>query len=96
MNDRDLMRDVSRAEHADRLLNDELLNQALQTIRDEVVRMWVECPARDKEGKEALWQLAKTADKFESLLKGYVQTGKLATANLKVFEERKGLRRVFG
>lgn len=94
MSDRDLKADVSRAEHAARLLNDELLADALKTIRDEVVRMWVDCPARDMEGKEALWQLARTADKFELLLKGYVETGKLATAGLKRFEERRGLLRM--
>lgn len=94
--DRALQADINRAEHAQRLLQDELLQDALKTIRDEVVRMWVDCPARDQEGKEALWQLAKTADKFESLLKGYVETGKLATANLKHFEDKRGLRRVFG
>jgi hypothetical protein len=96
LNDRAIQSDIDRAEHASRLLNDQLLQDALKTIRDDVVRLWVECPARDKEGKEALWQLAKTADKFESLLRGYVETGKLATANLKHFEERRGLRRVFG
>lgn len=88
--------DIDRAEHAHRLLQDELLQDALKAIKDEVSRAWIDCPARDKEGKEALWQLAKTADKFESLLKGYVETGKLATANLKAFEDRRGLRRVFG
>jgi hypothetical protein len=96
MNDRDLERSKERAEHAQRLLNDSLLQEAMQAIRNEVVRAWVDCPARDTEGKEALWQLARTADKFDALLRGYVETGKLATANLKHFEERKGLRRVFG
>ena len=96
MNDRDLQRDIDRAGHAERLLNDELLADALQAIRNEVVRTWVDCPARDKDGKEALWQLAKTADKFESLLRGHIETGKLARVNLKAFEERRGLRRVFG
>jgi hypothetical protein len=96
LNDRNLQAELDRAEHAQRLLNDELLIGALQAIRNEVVRGWVECPQRDKEGKEAYWQLAKTADKFELLLKGYIETGKLAQANLKAFEERKGLRRVFG
>jgi len=96
MNDRTLMADVSRAEHAQRLLQDELLAEAMQAIKNEVQRAWIDCPQRDKEGKEALWQLAKTADKFEALLKGYVETGKLASANLKHFEERRGLRRVFG
>lgn len=96
MNDRDLQRDLDRGEHAQRLLNDQLLQDALNAIKAEVVKTWVDCPARDKEGKEALWQLAKTADKFEALLKGYIETGKLAAANLKHFEERKGLRRIFG
>lgn len=88
--------DIDRAEHAARLLQDQLLQDALAAIKAEVVRAWIDCPARDKEGKEALWQLGKTADKFEALLKGYIETGKLATANLKAYEERRGLRRVFG
>jgi hypothetical protein len=97
MNDRELQRDIDRAEHARRLLSDELLAEALQAIRNEVVRTWIDCPIRDQEGKEALWQLAKTADKFETLLRGYVESGKLATVNLKSFEERKGLlKRVIG
>ena len=95
--DRELQAQIDRAEHADRLLNDQLLQDALSAIKSEVQRTWIDCPARDHEGKEALWQLAKTADKFESLLKGYVETGKLARMNLKAFEERKGLlRRVVG
>lgn len=88
--------EIDRAEHAQRLLSDQLLQDALAAIKAEVVKAWVDCPARDKDGKEALWQLAKTADKFEALLKGYVETGKLASANLKAFEEKRGLRRVFG
>jgi len=97
MNDRDLQRDIDRAEHADRLLNDELLAEALRVIRSEVVRTWVDCPARDHEGKEALWQLAKTVDKFETLLRGYIEAGKLATVNLKAFEERKSwIKKVVG
>jgi hypothetical protein len=97
--DRNLQADMERAEQAARLLDNPLLADALRVIRDEVVRAWVECPQRDNEGKEALWQLAKTTDKFEALLKGYIETGKLAAANLrtlKEFEEKRGLRRVFG
>lgn len=96
MNERQILSEIDRAEHASRLLNDQLLQDALKAIKDEVTRTWLECPARDHEGKEALWQLAKTADKFEALLRGHIETGKLAQMNLKAFEERKGLRRVFG
>jgi hypothetical protein len=97
MNDRGLQADINRAEHAQRLLSDEMLQGALKAIKDEVLRVWIDCPQRDKEGKEALWQLAKTADKFEVLLRGYIESGKLASTNLKAFEERKSLlRRVVG
>lgn len=94
--DRELQSQIDRAEHAHRLLNDELLADSLAAIKSEVQRVWIDCPQRDHEGKEALWQLAKTADKFESLLRGYIESGKLAQINLKAFEERRGLRRVFG
>lgn len=94
--DRELQGQIDRAEHAGRLLQDELLAHALGAIKAEVQRAWIDCPQRDKEGKEALWQLAKTADKFEALLRGYIESGKLAQMNLKAFEERRGLRRVFG
>ncbi len=93
MNDRQLQAQIDRAEHAQRLLNDELLKDALKAIKDDVQRTWIDCPARDKDGKEALWQLAKTADKFETLLRGFIETGKLAKINLKAFEEQKGLIR---
>ncbi len=96
MNERNLEADIARAEHAQRLLNDELLAASLKAIKDEVTRVWIDCPQRDKDGKEALWQLMKTADKFESMLKGHIETGKLAAANLKHFENKRGLRRVFG
>ena len=41
----------------------------------------------DKEGKEACWQLLKTAKKFRRLLEGHVQTGRLAEENLRRIEE---------
>lgn len=86
-----LQAQVDRAEHAARLLQDQLLNDALAAIKAEVMRTWIDCPQRDKDGKEALWQLAKTADKFEGLLRGYIEAGKLAQVNLKAFEEKRSL-----
>lgn len=88
--------DVNRAEHAQRLLDDDLLRAALDAIKAEVVRAWVDTAQAKKDDKEALWQLMKTADKFEFLLLGYIETGKLAKANLKRFEEPRGISRLFG
>lgn len=78
------------------LLDNQLLKDALEAIEKEVFDQWMACPARDKEGKEALWQLAKTAQKFRGILTGYVESGKLATEQMKHFEERGTLRKLFG
>ena len=73
-----------------------LLNEALDALDREVMEQWIECPARDKEGKEALWQLIKTSRKFRSILTGYIESGKLASEQLKRFEKESKLSRIFG
>ena len=84
-----------RAAKAQELLENELLKEALEAIEKEVMEQWIACPARDKEGKEALWQLIKTSRKFREILLGYINTGKLAANNLKRFEEESRLKRLF-
>lgn len=88
--------EAHRGDEAARLLENDLLREALDAIDAEVVSQWQECPARDKEGKEALWQLMKTAQKFRRILTGHIETGKLARENLRRIEEsriRRLLRR---
>lgn len=96
MTDINLKNDVSRAEHAQRLVDDELLNAALDAIEQEVIRAWGDSRQADKDEKEALWQLYKTSQKFRAILIGHIETGKLAALNLKRFEDRRGLFRAFG
>jgi hypothetical protein len=83
-----------RGQRAQRLLDDDLLREALDAIETEVVRQWENCPARDTEGKEALWKLMKTSKKFRGLLTGYVQTGRLAADNIARIEEESRLKRL--
>ena len=89
MNDRDYMREQTRGQLSQSLLENELLQEVLEAIDKEVMEQWIQCPARDKEGKEALWQLIKTSRKFRSILEGYIETGKLASDQLKAFEDKK-------
>lgn len=96
MTDTDLMEQQTRGQYAMSLLENELLKGALDAIDKEVMEQWIACPARDKEGKEALWQLIKTSRKFRDILTGYIETGKLATAELKRFEKPGFIRRVVG
>lgn len=94
MDDIDLMGQEARGHAAFSLLENELLQEALAAIEKEVMEQWIACPARDKEGKEALWQLIKTSRKFKDILTGYIETGKMATENLKRFEKESLLRRI--
>jgi hypothetical protein len=89
MDDIKLKEDQTRGWKAQELMDNELLKEALAAIEAEVIGQWEQCPARDKEGKEALWQLYKTSKKLRSVLFGYVQSGKLASENLNRFEESK-------
>lgn len=73
-----MMDDKKRAERAAELLNNEVLGMALDVLEKEVVTLWEQCPARDKEGKEELWRLYKTSKKFRGVIMGYIQAGKLA------------------
>jgi len=88
----DYQDDLNRATKARLLLEDQMLQDALKAIETEVVSQWTACPARDTEGKEALWQLMKTAQKFRAILIGHIETGKLATAQLAKFEEKRTFR----
>lgn len=92
----DLIEQQTRATEAQMLLDNRILTEALDAIEKEVFDQWMQCPARDKDGKEALWQLAKTAQKFRGILTGYVETGKLAAEQMKHFEEKRGIRKLFG
>lgn len=96
MTESDLLEQQTRGQYAMSLLENELLKETLSAMEREVIEQWVDCPARDKDGKEACWQLMKTAQKFRNILLGHIETGKLATDQLKRFEKPGALRRILG
>ena len=53
-----------------------------KALKDEIVAEWSRAPVRDVEGQRLLLQLHKLANKFEGLLTGMVENGKLAQINL--------------
>lgn len=71
------MNDQRRGDLAQALLENEVLQMALDVIEREVIALWEQTPVRDREGKEELWRLYKTSKKFRGVLLGYVQAGKL-------------------
>jgi hypothetical protein len=74
--------EIQRGERAALLMQDELLVEALETIKREFTEQWKNSPVRDVEGREKLYQLVKTAERFEMELETVLNTGKLAKATL--------------
>lgn len=95
MNEPDLQASIIRAEKARLLLDNDILSAALDSMEREVVELWGQAPTRDKEGKEELWRLYKTQQKFRMLLLGYIESGKYAQAQLAQYEKESKLRSLF-
>ena len=79
---------VQRATEAALVLDNPAYQEAMSQLKAVVIQQWKDCPVRDREGQLLLLQLAKLCDKFESLLNGMVETGKLAQHRIDLDRER--------
>lgn len=76
------------ARNAADVLENEAYTKAMASLKAQIVEQWKECPVRDVEGQRLLLQLAKLAEKFDSILAGYVQAGRLAQHRINLNDER--------
>ena len=100
MNDeRDFAQMVNRGSEASSILANPIFKESMSKLKDEITREWHNCPIRDTEGQQLLLQLAKIADKFEGLLVGAVETGKMGKIRLEALRSdspaKRLLRRAF-
>jgi hypothetical protein len=72
----------ARASHAKRLLDDPVLQEALQKVRDEALKAWETTAARDTEGREWAWLTVKNVDRIKVALESMVDDGKIAAARV--------------
>ena len=79
---------VQRAKEALMVLDNEAYKEAMKSLKEAIILQWKECPVRDSEGQLLLLQLAKLTDKFEGILKGMIETGKLAQHKIDIDQER--------
>jgi len=73
---------------AQEVLRNEAYRAAMDGMKAQIVQQWKECPVRDKEGALLLLQLAKLCDKFEGMLTGMIEGGKLAQMKIDLDRER--------
>jgi len=77
---------IRRADDAARVLNEKVVVDALMSIKQEIIDQWEATPARDAEAREWLWRHYKVAEKFEGILRGCVEAGKMEKA---ILEQKK-------
>ena len=77
-----------RGIEARRVLDSEVFKDAMAELDAQIVAQWKACPVGDKEGALLLLQLAKLKNKFESVLVGMIETGKLAEHQININAER--------
>lgn len=77
-----------RGIEASQVLDNAAYQEAMASLKDAIVQQWKESPVRDKEGQLILLQLAKLADKFDGILRGMVENGKLAQSKIDIDDVR--------
>lgn len=75
--------EIRRGNHARQLLDDELLKEAFEKIKSDLMSAWLQSPARDSEARETIYLSVKILGKIESHLQMIADTGKLASFNPK-------------
>jgi len=73
---------LARAADARSLLENPLLAEIFQTMKDEVTKQWQESKAPDDKGREKLWLTQKVISQVEGTLFLMVEQGKVAQATL--------------
>ncbi len=84
-----LTRAAERAARAQRLLDDELLVEAFDTLDRDYLKAWRATAARDTDARERLWQAVQVVAKVRDHLASVVGSGKLAQRELAELAERK-------
>ena len=69
---------LRRANSARQVFEQPIVHETLDFMEKEILEQWTGCPVRDVEAREALWRMAVTTRKFRELLRGTMESGKLA------------------
>ena len=69
---------AQRGEEAQRLIGNELLNEAFLALEQEYTQAWKQTKASDEVAREKLWMAINQLSKVKSQLHSVIQTGKVA------------------
>jgi len=69
---------LRKSEQARQVIETPIVRETLDFMEKEIMESWMQCPVRDIEAREALWRMAVTTRKFRELLRGTMESGKIA------------------
>lgn len=84
-----LEKDLERGAKAEKLLNDETLSDAFESVRQAIFQKIEQTPLRDDEGLKDLRRMLKLLRDLRVNLEQAIRDGKLAAEALKMEKERK-------
>lgn len=73
---------LRRSNQARQVFEQPIVSETLDFMEREIMEQWTSCPIRDVEAREALWRMAVTTRKFRELLRGTMESGKLAAEQI--------------
>lgn len=74
---------LRRANQARQVFEQPIVQETLDFMEKEIMEAWKACPIRDVEAREALWRMAVTTGKFRELLRGTMESGKMAADEIR-------------
>lgn len=83
------MKLAERGERAKRLLENDLYNEAWQSVRDALLSEWEKSPQRDVEGRERLHMMLSCMTMVRNHIEGFIQHGKIAAKKLSEADKRR-------
>lgn len=72
------MSDELREEHAKRILNDPLYNEAFDQLGESIYNTWVHSSVQDVESREQCWLSLRLLERLRLHLTSIVETGEMA------------------
>ena len=74
---------ILRADKAKRILEDELVQDALKEIRETIIENWQKVPLRDSELQTKFHMLYGVVNQFEAKLRQHIESGEVGKYDLK-------------
>lgn len=86
--DLSLRREAARAAQAERLLNDDMLNEAFGSLRQKYIDAWLISDARDDDGRTRCWLAIRNLDQVKEHLQRVVSNGQIALKQIEMNEAK--------